>query len=344
MKSGTSIFWIILLVLVLFVFTPIVKNIAEDWYPYYERIMEIIDENTKIEPEVEETRIEELSLSDIDKKVTIRAYNDKAKEILNLDLEEYVLGVVAAEMPIGFRDEALKAQTILARTYALNKMQASLASNYDITLSYKTDQAYTDPADLKKQWGTNYEKNYERLKEIVDGTKGLVVTYNGEPITAFYHSTSSGYTQGSEDVWQKGFPYLVSVASTLDTRSPNYSETKAYKKDEFLNLMKSKLKVEIPDKETFFNNIKILERNQAGYVLRFSIAGKTISGNDFRNMLALRSSDFEIQIGQDVKISTKGFGHGVGMSQYGANFMAEEGKSYDQIIKHYYTGVEIEKM
>lgn len=259
--------------------------------------------------------------------ITVTVYRNNGK-IINLELEEYVLGVVGAEMPASFNIEALKAQAILARTYALK----SIKNGKKLTDTVST-QAYKDNSELQKLWKNDYTKYYEKIKKAVNETKGKVILYNNEYIDAVYHSTSNGKTENSKNVWKNSLPYLVSVDSSWDKNVKSYKKETIFEINEFCNILK--LDVEEPITYEIIHN-------ETGRVRQITINNKTFSGTEFRNLLKLRSADFEIEINDEkVKVTTYGYGHGVGMSQYGANEMAKQGYSYIQILKHYYTGVVI---
>lgn len=282
-----------------------------------------VEENSTNKSNLTETKKENIKKNEI----TVTVYRNNGK-IINLELEEYVLGVVGAEMPASFNIEALKAQAILARTYALK----SIKNGKKLTDTVST-QAYKDNSELQKLWKNDYTKYYEKIKKAVNETKGKVILYNNEYIDAVYHSTSNGKTENSKNVWKNSLPYLVSVDSSWDKNVKSYKKETIFEINEFCNILK--LDVEEPITYEIIHN-------ETGRVRQITINNKTFSGTEFRNLLKLRSTDFEIEINDEkVKVTTYGYGHGVGMSQYGANEMAKQGYSYIQILKHYYTGVVI---
>ena len=282
-----------------------------------------VEENSTNKSNFTETKKENIKKNEI----TVTVYRNNGK-IINLELEEYVLGVVGAEMPASFNIEALKAQAILARTYALK----SIKNGKKLTDTVST-QAYKDNSELQKLWKNDYTKYYEKIKKAVNETKGIVILYNNEYIDAVYHSTSNGKTENSKNVWKNSLPYLVSVDSSWDKNVKSYKKETIFEINEFCNILK--LDVEEPITYEIIHN-------ETGRVRQITINNKTFSGTEFRNLLKLRSADFEIEINDEkVKVTTYGYGHGVGMSQYGANEMAKQGYSYIQILKHYYTGVVI---
>ncbi len=282
-----------------------------------------VEENSTNKSNLAETKKENIKKNEI----TVTVYRNNGK-IINLELEEYVLGVVGAEMPASFNIEALKAQAILARTYALK----SIKNGKKLTDTVST-QAYKDNSELQKLWKNDYTKYYEKIKKAVNETKGKIILYNNEYIDAVYHSTSNGKTENSKNVWKNSLPYLVSVDSSWDKNVKSYKKETIFEINEFCNILK--LDVEEPITYEIIHN-------ETGRVRQITINNKTFSGTEFRNLLKLRSADFEIEINDEkVKVTTYGYGHGVGMSQYGANEMAKQGYSYIQILKHYYTGVVI---
>lgn len=253
------------------------------------------------------------------------------------ELEQYIVGVVAAEMPPAFRFEALKAQAVASRTYAVKRLDG----NYKNINSSKIGQAYISVNEMKKRWGGGFDKNYERVRAAVYSTRGIIIEYNGEAIEAVFHSTSSGVTETAENVWGRNLPYIKSVESEGDKKAPNYETSVSFEKNVFEKKIKNGITA-AKKQDNIFDNFKITKRSDAGYVLKVSIGSVEASGRQIREILGLRSADFDIKRENGTIIfTTKGYGHGAGMSQYGAEFMAEEGKSFEEILKHYYSDVEI---
>ncbi len=252
-------------------------------------------------------------------------------ETINIALEDYVIGVVGSEMPALFNSEALKAQSVAARTYALKK--TSMGATLTATTS---DQVYKTNDQLKAMWGNSYGTYYNKVKNAVLATKGEVMTYNGNYIDALYFSTSNGRTEDPIYVWSYTQPYLKSVDSKWDIGTTFFNATKTISKSE----ISSKLGVNL----TSISEITINSLTTGGRVNSVTIAGKEFTGVQIRTLLGLRSADFTVsESGNNIVFTTKGWGHGVGMSQYGANGMANAGYSYSQILKHYYTGISIVK-
>lgn len=270
--------------------------------------------------------------------VDVAVYRSKDQHIENIPLEEYVAGVVASEMPAAFEMEALKAQALTARTFIVKQMMSEEKVGLPegaLVTDTVMHQVYKSPKELKSIWGKDYEWRMKRINEAVAATNGQVITYKDQPITASFFSTSNGYTENSEDYWQNAFPYLRSVESPWDKSSPKYTDTKIIPVQEF----EQKLGVEANGSESL---AKITARTEGNRVAKVSISGKVFSGRDVRTKLDLNSSDFSIDLqGDKVVVQTRGWGHGVGMSQYGANGMAAEGKKATEIIAHYYKGTTI---
>ena len=257
-------------------------------------------------------------------------------EIQKIPLEEYIVGVLAGEMPITFKEEALKAQAVAARTYVLKKMSYNIKNDYDV-VDTVMDQVYLDNDRLKDSWKDNYISNINYLRKVVLETNSEYMTYNDDIIEAFYFSTSSGKTENSEDVFINSVPYLRSVDSSWDNISPVYEETKYFTTYDFF----SKLNIKYSNNL----NIEYIDKTDTGRIKTIKINNVIKTGKEVTNSLNLRSTHFTIEkINDIIKIQTKGYGHGVGMSQYGAEAMARLGYTYQDILKHYYQGIEIKNM
>lgn len=265
----------------------------------------------------------------------VRVKQTESGNIVEVPLEEYVAGVVAGEMPVTFETEALKAQAVAARSYVLKKIEQNYKNDYDV-VDTVLNQVYLDDESLKNKWKDKYEERIQKIKKVVLDTKGEYLTYNGKVIEAFFFSTSSGLTENCEEVFVEALPYLRSVDSHYDEISPVYETEKVINYAEFCN----KLGIEnVP------LNINITKTTSTGRIKNITINGVNFTGNQVTQKLGLRSNYFEIKQDNDnIIVTTKGYGHGVGMSQYGANGMAKEGYSYKDILNHYYTNVEISKI
>lgn len=242
-----------------------------------------------------------------------------------IDLEEYIIGVVAGEMPALFESEALKAQAIASRTYLVNR----LLNNSNITGTI-SDQVYITEEEMKEKWHNDFDKYYLKIKEAVNSTRSQIMLYNNEPIKAYYYSMSNGYTESSLNVFNEQNDYLNIIESPFDEDN---SYEQVFERDVFCT------KLSINCDEISISNVKKDASERISYI---TINNQTFTGVDIRKKLSLRSTDFNIEeIDNLVKITTKGYGHGVGMSQYGANNMAKLGYSYEEILKYYYQNIEI---
>ena len=274
-------------------------------------------------------RISKIEGNDNDTEITIRVLINNNVE--SIPLEEYIIGVVAGEMPASFDSEALKAQAVASRSYALHKKKLGRGS-YDVTADVNS-QVYVSLDTMKSMWGSSFDKYYEKIKKAVMDTKGKVITYNGNVIDALYFAMSDGMTQDVTAVFSENLAYLKSVPSEYDNSSiRDFESTRAFDHTTLAN------RLGLTCSKIVVNSISY---NDAEYVDRVVICDKTFSGEQIRNTLGLRSASFKIDISESIVITTYGYGHGVGMSQYGANGYAENGYSYEDIIKHYYKNVEI---
>ena len=267
----------------------------------------------------------------------IRVKKLKEDKIIKIPLEEYLVGVLAGEMPINFDLEALKAQAVASRSYALKRIEYNKDKEYDVVDSIM-NQVYLDNEYLKDAWGLNYVKNINKLRTAINETIDEYLEYDNKIVDALFFSTSNGYTENSENVFNFECDYLKSVESPWDKEvSSAYNNQKTIPLTEFYQ------KLNLPYNKNL--NIKILKRSSTNRILLLKINNIEFKGTDIYNKLSLRSTDFEIELlGTTVKIKTKGYGHGVGMSQYGALGMAKAGYKYDEILKHYYKNTSIKKL
>lgn len=258
----------------------------------------------------------------------------------NPGLEEYIIGVVAAEMPVSFEPEALKAQAVAARTYAVKHLNGKTSIKAE-----DIGQAYISVTQMKQNWGTNFDSYYNKVCSAVKETQGEIMVYNEQPIEAVFHSTSAGMTESAENVWNTSLPYIKSVDSSVDENAPGFLTDKKIIKSEVvnaLNNLKSGLNI---NSQNIFSKISIAERTQAGYITTVNVDGVSFTGQQFRTLFGLRSTNFTVKESGDYLIfTTKGYGHGAGMSQYGAEFMAKEGKTYREILNHYYFDIQFTKI
>ena len=251
--------------------------------------------------------------------------------VINLNMTDYLIGVVSSEMPASFNLEALKTQSVLARTYALKAKQ----TGKKLTDTVNT-QSYIDIDQMKNKWGNSFNTYYNKIKNAVENTNGEYLSYNGNYIEALYHSTNNGKTESSLDVFGNYYPYLISVSSEYDKNASSYLKAISMPLDTISN----KLGLNLNNDSV----ISILSYTDGGNIKEININGNNFSGKKVRELLGLRSADFDISISDNnANITTRGYGHGVGMSQYGANGMANAGYSYKDILSHYYPGTTLTK-
>ena len=265
----------------------------------------------------------------------VRVYREDKGIIDNVPIEEYVVGVLAGEMPINFELEALKAQAVASRSYVMKQIEKNINKEYDV-VDTVMNQVYLDKEYLMQAWNSLYTDNINKIKLAVLSTKGEYLSYNGKVAEALFFSTSPGVTENSEEIFVSNEPYLRSVVSTWDEISPAYSKTLTYTLSEFCNLLN------IPYKDKLI--VEVIEKTSTGRIKIIKINGKELSANYICSKLSLNSTYFDIfQDGEKIILKNKGYGHGVGMSQYGAEGMARAGYTYDQILKYYYQNIEIKK-
>ena len=275
----------------------------------------------------------------------VKLLHTDTEKIEEIDLDTYLYGVVSSEMPANFEMEALKAQAVVARTYTLYKIinNNSKHGDADICDDSTCCQAWISKEDRFKRWKEEErESNWEKIVNAVNGTKGKIITYEGKPINAFFHSNSGGTTDTATNVWGgSNYPYLQAVTTSGEDAYSQYSSEVSVTKDEFI----SKIKEKHSDFEIDFSKekqIEILEYTDGGRIKTIKIGNLNLSGVEIRTIFGLRSARFEIKTdGDNIKFTVLGYGHGVGMSQTGADSMAKQGANYEEIIKHFYTGVEI---
>ena len=280
---------------------------------------------------------------------TINVFVEADNKVEAMKLEDYILCVVSAEMPASYGPEALKAQACAARTFAVSKMQnggCGKAKDADICTDSGHCQAFRSLEQLKKNWGAEYLTKYNKVKKAVEETAGQIIVYNGKPISALYHSTSGGYTEDSENVFSSRVPYLRSVKSEGEEpyASRFYGEVKVSYADFTSKMHKFNSGININQNDVE-KNIAGIDRSSTGRVLKLKVGGQSLTGRQLRGIFGLNSTNFKISCEDgDVIFDTVGFGHGVGMSQTGANAMAKKGSDYKAILTHYYTGVSVKSI
>ena len=257
---------------------------------------------------------------------------------------EYVCGSVAAEMPLAYHEEALKAQAVACYTNCLrlkNSNNKEESNGADISDDISVHQGYITEDERKEKWGDDFNKYESKLRSIVTDVLGEYITYDEKICVAAFSAICTGTTETAENVWGSKTPYLVSVKSEGDKLSPTYSSTVTFSKSQFISIMKD-LGVSIDSKADLTEIIGKPKETKAGTVLTIKINSKEVTGSNMRQAFSLRSPAFKITATEnEVTFNVSGYGHGVGMSQYGADYMARQGSTYDEILKHYYKGVEI---
>ena len=341
-----GVYMVAVLIITIFLPTVIVKTL--NFVPK-ENTVSGVGFNTKLEEEPPKVIISENPRKNNKKIETIMVYNPYTDNVLEMDLEEYVKGVVAAEMPAEFHIDALKAQAVAARTYAVSrtlKYDGGHPDHTEASLCIGIHcQAYLSLEELKQIHGEEWEDKYwGKIEEAVESTKGILIYYQGEVIEPLYHSTSGGMTEDAVNVFTTDTPYLKSVISPYEEDAPKYKSIFTITGDEFVNKINNKYSDAKLTKNDFFEKIKLIERTESGRIKKIAIGNQIIEGREFRELFALNSTNFVITYDQQlniIDITTYGFGHGVGMSQWGANGMAKKGSDYKEILEHYYTDVEL---
>lgn len=304
---------------------------------------EEIKEKEKPKQEVLSSKIDKIEVK------TIKLYNPFDGNTSEYDIEDYVVGVVAAEMPAEFHIEALKAQAVAARTYAVKRTltyEDGHDAHPDAPICKDVHcQAHLSLEELGKIHGDGWiEKYLDKIQEAVEGTKGLMIYYKGELAEPLYHSTSGGMTEDAVNVFASDTPYLKSVESPYEEGSPRFKTITTIPSEDFISKIKARYPNVDINKDNFFEKIKLIDRSPSGRIITLAIDKEIIHGRELRDIFKLNSTNFTIKYNEKlniVDIETLGFGHGVGMSQWGANGMAKEGSDFIEILTHYYRGTEI---
>lgn len=279
---------------------------------------------------------------------TITVYNPETDKVMEMDLEEYLCGVLCAEMPASFPYEALKAQAVAARTYIVKRCENAPSDEHKgamVCTSSAHCNAWLSKDERMKKWDKRQaQANWNKIVSAVNDTSGEIMTYDGVPITAVFYAISSGKTENAEDVWGGNVPYLQSAESPHDTRAPGYSSIVSFSKEEFKSIILSAGKgadLSASPKNWCQNE----NRSEGGAVLDCMIGGAVFKGTEIRSLFSLRSHNYTLSYDNGTfTFNVKGYGHGVGMSQWGAKYYAEEGKNYKDILKIYYSGISFSKL
>ena len=301
-------------------------------------------EDTCIDIQVQNQEQKEITNNEkISSNNVIKLLHTSTNEVEEVDLEQYICNVVSSEMPASYQLEALKAQAIVARTYTLYKMKHPKHDVADICDSSTCCQAWLSKEDRLSKWDENERQaNWDKIEEAVKQTKGKIITYNGEPINAFFHSNSGGTTEIPKEVWGgENYPYLQVVQTSGEEGYKQYSSEVIFTFDELLNKLKEKYEDILIDFSKD-DDIKIIDYTQSGRVKTIKFGNHNISGVETRTILGLKSANFEFyRTNNQIIFQVKGYGHGVGMSQTGADSMAKEGKTAEEIINHFYKNITI---
>lgn len=275
----------------------------------------------------------------------VKVYFHDENTVKTMGMEEYLFGVVAAEMPASFEKEALKAQAVAARSYTAYRSNNPTKEHPDANVCTDINhcKAYKTKERAMQGWGENAYLYAEKIQAAVNETSGQIVTYNGEvAMTVFHSQAGGGKTENSKDVWGGDVPYLVSVESHGEENAPNFYSSVSYEFQEFKRILSEKYENLILENPTDY---EIMEISDGGMVKKMKIGNVELTGREVRSLYGLRSSCFKIiSNSTDITFEVTGYGHGVGMSQYGANTMAKEGYNYIDILKHYYQGTEIDSV
>ncbi|MBR2405202.1 MAG: stage II sporulation protein D [Clostridia bacterium] len=275
----------------------------------------------------------------------LKIYESKTGKIIKLDIEDYISGVVAAEMPATFGEEALKSQAVAARTYALRKINKDAPEHKgaDLCTDFAHCQAYYDEKQMREKWGSKSDFYINKINDSVLSTKGEYLSYNNEIASTVFHACSNGITENSQDVWGGSFPYLICVDSPGDMQNPNYITHLSVPKADFVNKLNEFIGEQKIESETLIINEPKL--TEGGNVKSINVSGIEFEGTQLRKVFGLKSSAFTLKYDDETLIfDVYGSGHGVGMSQYGAQAMAIDGADYKTILSHYYPGTNLKKM
>lgn len=272
---------------------------------------------------------------------TITVFLSSQNQNVEMDMFEYICGSVAAEMPLAYHEEALKAQAVTCYTNALRlKLNTEKTNNADISDNTAIHQGYINEAERRAKWGNDFEKYESKLKNVVNSVKNQAIYYNEQLIVAAFFAISCGKTENSGNLWSESVPYLTSVESQGDCLSPQYATSVSFSLDEFVSKMKN-TKAEF-NINSLTNAVAITKISPTGTVLKAEINGNSYTGEEIRSIFSLRSPVFTVNSTDSaITFNVLGYGHGIGMSQYGADYFARQGYTYKDILMHYYTGVVI---
>jgi stage II sporulation protein D len=330
-----SFFSALVLVLIVVVPLSVMKNYTVD------------AKEKNIEVEETEEKVKEKSYIELGFNEIIKVHLTKEDKIIEVPMEDYVKSVVSGEMPASFDLEALKAQAIAARTFVSSRKLTPCSQGKGADVCDSTHcQVYIQKEERMEKWGENAVEYWDKIASAVDSTKGVVLTYENELVKyPQFFSTSSGKTENSIDVFSGDIPYLVSIESPGEEIAPSYSKDFPFALDEFIEKINSKYASANLTKENINGAIEIISRSEAGGIKEIRLGEEKVKGLEFRLYLGLTSTNFQYSIvDNNIIFKCKGYGHGVGMSQWGANVMAKNNKIYEEILKHYYTGIDLSEI
>ncbi len=265
----------------------------------------------------------------------------KGGAVIEVSTTDYIFGVVAAEMPALYESEALKAQAVAAYTFAFYRKSVNQNTEYDISADPETAQCFITREEAAAKWGDKADEYTKKIGDCIAAVEGELLTYDGAPIFAAYHAISAGTTNSCADVWGNDLPYLKSVDSVGDKLADGYLSEVTFTADELAEKLNS-IAAASGEAQNYFSDVVAGDN---GYVKEINYCGKKTTGSTVSKLLGLRSADFEVSFNDgNFTFTVKGYGHGVGMSQYGANYMAQQGSNYKEILFHYYTGANLEKI
>ena len=276
-----------------------------------------------------------------DKTKQVRVLDKNSGNVTEIDLDEYLFGVVAAEMPASYNEEALKAQAIASYTYMLFRANERSGEKYDVVDDSSTDQAFITRKEAREKWGDSYDKYANKIDAVIKAVSGYVMVDEKDmPILAAYHNISAGRTESAKTVWGSEYSYLQPVDSLGDLTAENYLSEKSFTPEEIAK------RLDLPENDgspsLWIGEIKT---SDSGTVTEISFCEKTFTGGQIRSLLGLRSSVFTVNFDDSsFNFRVQGHGHNVGMSQYGANYLAEQGYTYIEILSWYYTGCKMKRL
>ena len=281
----------------------------------------------------EKTQTETTTKKDSD---TVSVFVMSANKTTDIEIFDYIVGAVAAEMPASYEKEALKAQAVACCSYMMWVKENSDNAEYDITSNPATHQGYLTEDEMKEKWGNKYESYKGKIEEAVTEVYGKYMIYDGEVILALFHAISPGKTQNSEEVWESPLPYIKSKSAPGDSLSPDFDSTSVVPCQKIRDVFS--VKSDIKDSEL----IDIFALSDSSFVKEITLGECNVSAGDIASKLSLRSPYFTAEYKEGNYIfKVKGYGHGLGMSQYSADYMARQGSTYDEILRHFYSGIKI---